>query len=71
MLADHHQIPVSNSHTVGNELEALPPEHYTLLEIQSDPLEEKCILQPPKMLEVIVLPQLAMEVLHAQWKVLT
>ncbi len=57
--------------TVSYELEALPPEDNTLVQAQTYPFQEQRVLQSRKMLQVAVLPQLAMQVAHAEWEVFT
>lgn len=55
---------------VCKALEGLAPEDDTLLERQSDPLEEERVLKTAVMLEMVVLAQRHVQTAHAEWKML-
>ena len=55
--------------TVGYEFEGFPPEDDTLLHVQTDAFQEECVLQSALVLEMAVLPQFAVQVLHAKREV--
>ena len=60
----------NNQLTVGEVLEALSPEYDTLLQTETDALQEKRVLQTAKVLQVVVGAKSLVQVLHAQWEVL-
>jgi hypothetical protein len=62
-------IPSIYRLTICDQLESFPPEDNALLHVQSNTLEEKRVLQSALMLQVTVLPQLAVQVLHTKREV--
>jgi hypothetical protein len=55
--------------TVGYQLEGFPPEDDALLHVQADAFQEERVLQSALVLEMAVLPQFAVQVLHAEREV--
>jgi hypothetical protein len=55
--------------TVGDQFEGFPPEDDALLHVQSNAFQEERVLQSALVLQMAVLAQLAMQVLHAEGKV--
>lgn len=55
---------------VGHELEAAPPEDQTFFEREADALQEEGVLQAAEVLEVRVLAEGTVQVLHAEGEVL-
>ena len=53
---------------VRNKLESLPPKDKTVLQSQSNPLEEECILQTTEVFQMTVLAQCHVKVAHAERK---
>lgn len=58
-------------HTICDKLEGFAPEDDALLHVQTNALQEKRVLQSALVLQVAVLAQLAMQVLHAKREVRT
>lgn len=55
--------------TVGYQFEGFSPEDDALLHVQADSFQEECVLKSALVLEMAVLPQFAVQVLHAEREV--
>ena len=54
---------------VGVVFEAFAPEEYAIFQSQTDPFQEKCILQTSEVFKVRVLAEGEVQVSHAEWEV--